>query len=47
MSTLMSEFGCLTSKRKMTLFPNNCKTQCVFFPNCRIKIKIAKRFAYF
>ena len=40
MSTLMNEFGCLTSKRKMTLFPNNCKTQCVFFLIVELKSKL-------
>ena len=25
----------------------NCITQCIVFPNCRIKVKIAKRFCIF
>ena len=31
----------------MTLFPDNCATQRIFFPDCQIQIKIVKRFVYF
>ena len=50
MSAWVNKSGCsvrpVNEILSMTLFPNNWKTQCIFFCNCRIKIKIAKRFAY-